>query len=346
MEKVAVRSAGIDALKGFGVMSFIVWHCYANYYKYSQASSAFFRSVLFATGLFVALSGFVVGYHYYSKLQKGYSVRYLFRRIIIRSLKLSFYVFLAGVAVSVLDSKNYRIGQPLREIFTLFYLDRWDIPFQILFVISIGLLGDFFVLLFLLRFGQSCLLMFGIFFLAVFFGDFLFDGHLPYFWRYLPLSIMGTLLGFIATNYLNRNISTRMVAFFIGVFIVLCVQSILYKESYYYILFKIGPYHVLIMSLIIGLGSLAHSPWCTKRWSPLRISRPLALAGQYSLLAYFTQIIIRVSLFFIKANSLSNDAVIILLALVVTILCGMWILVVNYSRRYKRVNLAYDLFFK
>jgi len=108
--RVDRRLLSLDFLRGFGVITFIVWHCYAYFYKYPQGSSPVHRGTICATGLFIFLGGFLVGNHYYSRLSSSKDAASIARRLLVRAAKLTSYVVLANLLVAVLLERGFNGG--------------------------------------------------------------------------------------------------------------------------------------------------------------------------------------------------------------------------------------------
>lgn len=342
-----MRLLSIDALKGFGIVSFIVWHSYAYYYKYSQASSPVSRGVLFATGLFIALSGFVFGFHYYEKIQRGYPLRSLVFRLMVRCSKLMGYVVVANIAVSALNTDNIYYWDIISKIMSLFYIDRWDVTFQVLFVISIGLVLDLLVLAAFIKYEKYVCYFLTAAMLGLFFIDLFYQGNFPYLWRYIPLSITGAILGILATRWIHQQIPALAIVTSVTVFVGLCVLSIFYKSWYYYVILEIGPYHLLVISLMASFilgGQYVHY---LKNTALSIFGQILVILGKYSLFVYFLHVImIYLSLSLIKERSLIMDTQISSIAMIIAISCVIFAKIVDYLRQYKVINFLYHLFFQ
>jgi hypothetical protein len=224
------RLHSIDALKGLGIVAFIIWHCYELCTGY-VSNYVIGRSSIFATGLFIALSGLMVGFHYNRKLEGGKQVAKVLSELLIRAGKLFVYVIVANLTVSLLKTKTLGFRIILMKIGSLFYFDRWDVTFQVLFVIAIGLLLNLALLIIAIK-SRIIIPALIIVLLALFIFDFFYKGHIPYLWRYLPLSVTGTFVGLFFVNLQKEKTRKGLLFLTLLTFLSLWLASVIWERTY------------------------------------------------------------------------------------------------------------------
>jgi hypothetical protein len=343
------RLSSLDFLKGFGIITFIVWHSYAYFYKYPQGYSSVHRITIYATGLFIFLSGFLVGNHYYPKLVKTKDIALITKRLLARAVKLTSYVVIANLLVAVLLERRSIYGafvDTFRNLFSLVNKDRWDISLQILIVIALGLLCTLPIIILHERYGNRSSYIFLILLAGLYVFDAFYSEHLPYLWRYLPLSIAGSLLGLFLTGDYKRNTILACGLTCLIIATSLCVASALSSRCYDYILVETGPYAILIVTIFMAIGSLAYYILDLRKNMPFWLKKSLIIAGQQSLFIYIVQIVmIRLFALFLGANMIASDSKIVALAATIFLGCVALSNLVDWSRKYTLVDKLYRFLF-
>ena len=343
------RLFSLDFLKGFGIITFILWHCYAYFFKYPQGYSPVHRSTIGVTGLFIFLSGFIVGNHYYSKLAKTKNMAAIAKRLFVRAVKLIFVVVSANLLVAVLLERRFDYGvlvDTFRNLISLVYMDRWDISFQILIVIALGLMCTLPVILLHVRYGNRSSYLFLLLLAGLYIFDALYTGHLPYLWRYLPLSVAGSLFGLLLTGGYKRSIIFAYGLVCSVIATSLCIASVLSSKWSDYILFETGPYAIYVMTTFIAIGSFAYYILDVRKYMPRWLEKSVILTGQQSLFIYILQIvIIRLSALSLGVNTIVSDYKIVALAAAVFACCVALGNLVDWLRKYALFDRPYRFLF-
>jgi hypothetical protein len=347
--RVDHRLLSLDFLRGYGIITFIVWHCYAYFYKYPQGFSPVHRSTIGATGLFIFLGGFLVGNHYYAKLSATKDAASITKRLLIRAGKLILYVILANLLVAILMERGFNVGafaETFRNLVSLLYRDRWDIPLQILIVIALGLICALPVILLHMRYGRRSSLFFLILLMGLYVFDILYPEHVPYLWRYLPLSLAGALLGLFLMRDIKRRVILGYGSACLAIAVGLCIASALSNRCYEYILFETGPYALLVATTCIGVGSFAYEILDVRKNVPRWLERSVILTGQQSLFVYIAQIvIIRLVALHFGDRTTDSDSRVLLMAAVIIAVCVALSNCVDRSRRYVVFDRLYRFLF-
>lgn len=339
----------MDFLKGFGIITFILWHCYAYFCKYPQGYSPVHRSTIGVTGLFIFLSGFIVGNHYYSKLAETKDMAAITKRLFARAVKLILFVVSANLFVAVLLERRFDYGvlvDTFRNLFSLVYKDRWDISFQILIVIALGLMCTLLVILLRVRYGTRSSYLFLMLLVGLYIFDALYTGHLPYLWRYLPLSVAGSLFGLLLTGGYKRSIIFAYGLMCSIIATSLCIASVLSSKCSDYILFETGPYAIYVITTFIAIGSFSYYILDVRKYMPRWLEKSVILTGQQSLFIYIVQIvIIRLSALSFGANMIVSDSKIVGVATVIFAGCVALSNLVAWLRRYTIFDRSYRFLF-
>ncbi len=225
------RLISLDIMKGIGIFIFIVWHVIINFTIWEvRSNSILFRSVFFITGYFVFLSGFNVGSYYYRKVLLGRNGLNIFKRILIRSIKLLCIVVVGGVCFESVTTRNFTllgIFELFKKILSLFYLDRWDISLQVLVVISLTIIVGYFIVIVYIKFNYSkyILIFLALAILAV---DSVKGEQIFYLYRYLYQGILGVMFGLGFSSYFtNENPSKKnLILTSIGFFSILTITYV------------------------------------------------------------------------------------------------------------------------
>lgn len=354
-----MRIKSLDIMKTIGIIAFIIWHCYENFYGPTCHHSPFMRVTFFATGLFIFLSGANVGIHYNDKLRADRSGA--LRKISIRSSKLLIIVFLANIVVAIIAKKQFSSLLALfldvaTRLLSLLYLDRWDISLQVLLVIASGIMLNSLIISFCWHHSDRCgisylkCIIFFVPLVLLFLFDVLNGGHLPYFWRYLPLSYLGAVAGVVVHEMIRTNLlstcSKRTLLSIIlfacilaGTFMVASFLSLKIAET---ILYETIPYHIMVLSIFVGLGGIAYL--LLDNGLSYSLHKYFYLMGEYSLFVYLLQIII-INLLSMFVRGESSNLVAISLSIFITVICLCSTIALDRLVGYQKINKIYRLIF-
>lgn len=345
------RLSSVDFLKGFGIISFILWHCYDYYYLIGNTRPPLNRFILYTTGIFIFTSGFIVGYHYFEKfIISPHDVQYVItKRLYIRAVKLVCYVYIVNLISIIIKTKNlsiYALEKTVTLIISLFYLDRWDISIQVLIVIALGLAISPIILYAYARYKGLVSKLIILLIMALCLYDCINTGWLPYLWRYLPLSIIGIPFGNYFRKMGSRQKLEKYYYFYLFTFIGLCLISAVSSRCYEYILFETGPYLILVIAVFLSVTITAFKFIDEQRTSPLLINKVISLLGQYSLMIYIVHlIIIRVVSEIIGHKRFESNACVILIALILLIISINIVYITSYVRKNTYVDKLYRFLF-
>ena len=347
-----MRLRSLDFIKAYGIIAFIIWHCYVAYYIHSPDDSPIKRYFLFATGFFILLSGFTVGLHYKKAIDFG--VYYIIKKNGFRAIRLLFYMMGANLSVYFVFTQKVEFRGVIElfpKIISIFYLDRWDISLQVLIVIGLGMILNT-IFIFLYEKHGSSITVFLIVCISIFSLIDLFKQHrFPYLWRYLPLSTSGMILGIYFNNELLKNTINTRVYLILGVAFTTVATYLsfasAYSIKYYsYFLSRVGAYQLLNISLVIGIGFLSYFYLDTGKgqWKYLR---PLfTIIGEYSLFVYILQItIINVGHLIVSRSAFQTDLSILKLSMIILIICYILTNILDNLRRLPFINRVYKIFF-
>ena len=348
---VSDRLNSVDFIKGIGIISFILWHCYDYFYITSSLRPPLGRFILYTTGIFIFMSGFIVGYHYYQKYIKASESdrHFINNRLYIRAMKLVCYVFIANLASNIIINKNIGVNiikQTVYLLISLLYTDRWDISFQVLVVIAFGLMLSPLILRLEAHDKVFTTEILIVIISACCFYDVFNMSRIPYLWRYLPLSLTGMILGIYFKNIKFQGWNENNRYIYLTCFLGLCLAAAIFPRWYKYILMETGPYLILIISVFLSLNRIASKFIEQHFMLPHIISRGLVFIGQYSLFIYFTQIII--ILFISELNRgrrFETSTNIIILSVLVLIISIILTYVTSFIRKYYYVEKVYKFLF-
>lgn len=344
-----MRIRSFDLLKTVGIVAFIIWHCYVNFYGALYNRSPFMRSTLFATGLFIFLSGATIGLHYHDRLvsEKINTILNIFYRCI----KLLFIVFLANIVIGVVSTKTLSLvllANIAQKMISILHVDRWDISLQVLLVIAAGMLFNSIVVPVLIRLSPFYCKLISV---TPLFLIFVFDWgnkyHLPYFWRYLPLAYFGALSGIVTYKIVNNKLLSkvhlrRIFTFSIFLFGALWVPVIVSGEIASNIVVETLPYYFMILSFYSGFGGLAFR-YLDNGPLSVHLNRGFFILGEYSLFVYLLQIVlINISVLLLGGETFSSDIIVLSIALGITILCFLATNLIDRLRSiYPKLNKVY-----
>lgn len=345
------RLNSVDFIKGFGIISFILWHSYDYMYETTILRPPLGRFILYTTGIFIFMSGFIVGYHYYQKYLKTSNVdrHTINKKLYIRAMKLIFYVFIANLTYNITITKSISVHtliKTISSIMSLFYTHRWDIPLQVLIVIACGLILSPLILKSIIKYNEITIkiLIFIISIICLY--DFLHRGKIPYLWRYLPLSITGIIFGRKINNNKNWRWFGDYQIIYLTCSLLLCLTAAILPSWFNYILMETGPYLILIISVYLSLNIIASKFIEQQCIVPQIISRGLIFMGQYSLLIYFIQVITLNTISkLIGGRRFETSTNIIIISIIVLIISIIVAYITSKFRKYYYGDKIYRLLF-
>ncbi|UZP67566.1 acyltransferase family protein [Desulfovibrio mangrovi] len=187
----------LDLMRGVGIFLIIIYHCYKNIYIFSAQNSEVFRLLFFTTGFFVFISGFtaaVSGRDMLSCCDLGVWKVYIKKKIV-RFLKLFVIVLFANIFFVVISMGG--VGSVLDRVlsvFCLFYVDRWDVSYQVLASVGVSvLMCALYMYVYSLRSRVDLAFLVFVVLLCIVM-DF-FYGVVPYLWRFAFQGVLGCCVG-------------------------------------------------------------------------------------------------------------------------------------------------------
>ncbi|WP_165066827.1 acyltransferase [Paludisphaera rhizosphaerae] len=342
-----MRFLSLDMVKGVGVLSFILWHAMAYFHQSGAESAPAVRFTHYATGLFVFVTGFILG------LRGQADKRPLLPASSVwRASRLLLICLAAGIAKQALQGRvlsSSLVLVPLWEICSLGMVSRWDVPLQVLVVIAAVLLLAPFVV-------EACR---GRRFAAIVFAAALplaleptLRLRVPYLWHFLLLGVWGTLIGVGLAQNRERALAALQrlpgPAFAVSALAYLWLQlGVTTHEAWY------------VAALFTMAGNLASVVINVCFWGGPTlvrhdlggepaggIVRVLALLGRHSLFAYVLQI---VALNAVRASGLATPSASALPAALVTAaiaaLCLAACSAIELARRLPRFEIGYRTLF-
>lgn len=342
----------IDALKSIGILMFIIWHIFENFYAHPAIMSGLFRSVLCVTGFFVFSSGFIVGFHYYQKkdLLTG---KELWWRLGSRAMKLALIVFAVGIILSM--ARNRNLGQavlsPLLNIISLLYTDRWDIPLQVLIAIGFTLvLGAIY-----LQFWGTRIFAFAniLLFLCILGLELFTEIRLPYLWRYTVQGLAGIFIGILYIKKImpivianRRSTIFGIMWFFMAAFLLIETQIVLSIDMYLLFLYNTVFQATIVISFFIGISLFFIFLGMT--WGPEKsfAIRYGLLLGKHSLFVYLLQIIIINVVLILYAIKLVSASECFIASVILMLLCLLVAVALEFFLQHLMVKKLYDVVFR
>lgn len=347
------REIFLDWLKGYGILQFIVWHVFENFYIHPPITAPLFRLVFPVTGFFVFTSGFLVGYHYFMAITTDGARFSVFKRLFIRTSKLFLLVFIANMAISFLASSELTFfdlsHKTTREILSLFYVDRWDISLQVLIAIAVTLIsGYLFALLFSNVRGSFIFAAFVLACLAWY--DLYSVGHLPYLWRYVAHGILGLMIGIVFNKFVLKNTFSgyckRLSIVCLSIFVFIEILVILKPELYNFFLYNIGPSLVAVGSYFIGLSLVLYVIYDLKKRRLGKIECWIITVGQSTLFVYLLQIVlIDIVVLIFKNFQVDSQLGCLVMSACIFFVCLVACWLVNWGRQFSFINYVYKAVF-
>ncbi len=342
----------IDALKAIGILLFIIWHIFENFYIHPPISSGLFRSVLFVTGFFVFSSGFLIGFHYYPIA--SLSGKIFWGRLCIRAVKLFLIVLSTGLFLTIIKTRQIDIEflSPFFNIFSLIYTDRWDVPLQVLIAIGITLI--FGMLCIILINNRWFILIISIFLFAVISWEFFTHCRLPYLWRYTFQGVIGIFTGILMSpqkiSEISRNLKPNILATMIAslvVFFYMELQAILSPEKYILFLYNTFFQATMVTSFFIGFALFFLFFLDINRFNLIQsTSQQLLLLGKHSLFVYLLQIIVINLILLVYPLELSSNIECISASIILFIFCLASTFLLEYLIKYAPFKILYSAVFR
>ena len=343
----------IDIVKGVGIFEFIIWHVLRNFYYYPPSTAVLQRLVFSVTGYFVFSAGFLIGGYYYSKIENGSDWQPILGRLCVRSLKLIFIMLFAGFVIAYLDSSNLLSSFQLSitKAISLFYVDRWDVPLQVLLAISVTLFFGFLIFVSCIK-SRGMSVFFLIITISLLIYDFIAIKDFPYLWRYFFQGLMGIYVGSVFYNRVVSGKTSNKVLLIIGIvcFVLFALVELsvsLQQPLYYFFVLNVTAQFFAVVTFFIGSGLLLYLAYDIHGRSISFVAGSFSLLGKHSLFVYLVQIVI-IDLLVIVYDGAKFTTQIegFLYAMSLLILCVLICRLVEFLLRYKRVKFMYDLIFR
>jgi fucose 4-O-acetylase-like acetyltransferase len=345
------RYVSIDLLKGVGVISFIAYHV-GERFSENRYTDVWYLAQVFVTSFFIFSSGFMVGFHYYHLNSTRSEYFLTAKRLLIRAGRLFTLVFLFGTSKSVaIDGLSIlsSFKNSFYIISSLVIIDRWDVPFQALLVISLTLAASA-VLLSAYRSNPNQLYLFVFLYTSLFIGiDCFTQLRLPYLWRYIPHGILGIPIGIFFKNYIfnpNRTHNRRLLlnAGYISMFLFLIFEIFVLSSTpaYDFVKDRLFPNIIMNLCFFSGFGLIFHVYFDHINTTNYAL-RLLKYMGKRTLLIYIAQgILINVaSKFFFQPHTQSDTITITFAILAASLLCC---LLTDLASRLSIFRVFYNLF--
>ncbi len=346
-----IRIAALDYIKGIGILSFIYWHAISYTYVHGIWTSPPGRFLHYATGMFIFVAGLLVGFRYSAKVEKIEDTPHVYQRLATRGCKLLALYSIGYLFKEFLRARHFSIDiltEFLTETTSLFYVDRWDLPLQILFVIGVYLIMSPLTIYFLRRKMSS---VWKALFFAVAIGELLYQRPLPYFWHYLFVGFAGGLFGFGFRSHfakIHSIIRTKFLYVYLPIAATVTAINALSaaSEQFYNLFLNWTSLNLISVSGNILAFGLPFFFWVDVQKRTFRPLAWLSLLGCYSLLVYILQIsaLIGAKTLGFLPNTASN-LVPIGVALLLSILSIAAVSVTARLRRYGLFNRVYKLIF-
>ncbi len=344
----AERLVALDWIKAVGIACFILWHAIDYFFTADIADTRIGRSIFFTTGLFVFSAGFMVGFHYVPRMENPAFAASTRWRLVTRGAKL-LGIFLCAKAASMAIEGGVPAARDLlqgaADVASLFYVDRWDQPLQVLAVISLVLIVTPFCH-FLTRTPWRRVALIALIIGGT--GELLTDSHVPYLWRNFAVGVVGMVFG--RRVYQSRPFPVRTLHMLVWISLpVLAGLSVTAAAS-------IGVYHVLlrttlpnllsVVAVFLALGIPVHMRFSVHGEVPSRTFRYLCLTGEMSLYVYLLQIVLIRLLSATRAVVRSEDlSRSLAMALAIWAVCALACITTRSLRKFSPVARLYRAIF-
>ncbi|MBN2521604.1 MAG: hypothetical protein JXB17_13915 [Bacteroidales bacterium] len=347
----------LDLVKGIGILEFICWHVFVNFYLYKPDTAALNRVVFSVTGFFVFSSGFLVGFHYYAKLQlsKVKDPACIFKRLCVRALKLFIIVLMANFTILFFKTKNFSSGNilyVLEKLASLLYIDRWDISLQVLMSIALTLIASYLLMLLFHRFRYA-LHVFLLLLALIILIDLITVDPIPYLWRYGLHGIFGLIVGMfffqnIFSGYYSNRFKIAILGFvFLGIFFVTVLIVIIVPSAHEFFLYNLGPSLLAVSAYFVGFSNIFYLLYDLEGRSLNWSGKILKNLGAQSLLVYLIQItLINLIVLIFKKFKLYAQWECFVVSILIALVCFVLSILVGYYRQHSIVDRIYSIVFQ
>lgn len=350
------RQVSLDLIKGLGILEFICWHIFESFYEHPNVTAVMYRIVFSVTGFFVFSSGFIIGSHYYGILQlsEGKNPIPIFKRLCFRASKLLLIVLLANLFMIFVKNKEFsleNVMDVLWKIFSLFFIDRWDVSLQVLMAVAITLTTGFLLLILIDRLRYT-LKIFSVILVLLITIDLFMDNNIPYLWRYGLHGIFGVTVGvFFFQNIFSKKFSIQFIKFFGFIFLCLFFTILgivaLVPPTYDFFLYNLGPDLLAVSAYFIGFMNLFYLLYDIEKKRLGWIGKNVENLGKQSLFVYLIQIIlINLILLLFKEFNLNSQWECFLLSVLIVVVCSALCNFVDYIRKYYFIDRLYRTIFQ
>lgn len=343
----------IDVLKTIGICQFIVWHVFVNFYQFPKFDSPIFRLNFSVTGLFVFLSGFIIGFHYFSTIREPDHL-IIFKRLFLRALKLLLIVFLVGLVINSFHFNNlfHNSKDVLFSMLSLFYKDRWDISLQVLVAIAMTLNAGYVILFF----GNNRIFKFFMVFLVlcVLFSELILNHQFPYLWRYTLIGVSGIYVAEVYKKIvlLDRELMNKLIKpiALLFVYIFFLFECGVFKSKGFYLeaLYKVSIQVIPVIAFSVGFSfflykifDVGKSPFNSRGFQYF-----ISLMGKHSLFVYILQIVLINALDILISPSIMKQSDCLQISFLILIFCIMSCLLLEWSLHNNIIKKVYIAVFR
>lgn len=267
------RNSSLDVAKGLCVLGMTIGHSF-NYF--APAGSFIYHQMLFITGSFVFITGYIISNISLNKYLAGGNLTVLGTRLFTRSLKLLGIFIFSNLAIQTILKRN-TVYPLLDYLHTMFILGDYRIySFSLILIIAYVLMLISIGILVFRKYVQLLVPIIFMVFLYVTTRYFSLNGG--YNLRFVTIGMMGFAIGFFDIEYVHsilRNQKRFMIIY------VPLIVAIAFSPLYYPVYFTNVIINLLLFYMI-GMNLKSSSAF----------KRKLILVGNYSLLAYLMQMLV------------------------------------------------------
>ncbi|MFZ5910584.1 MAG: acyltransferase family protein [Chloroflexota bacterium] len=346
----AKRYIFLDVVKGIGIIEYIIWHIFIKFYPPPVETVISFRLVFSVTGFFVFGSGFLLGSYYYQKIDNNWLA--ILKRLCIRAGKLVLIMFVAGILMNFLYSRDLIASSrdAISSILTLFYLDSWDVPFQVLLAISLTLVFGFLVLLASVRRPYVQMLL-AIVVIVIVTSNFTWIELYPYLWRYFFQGLVGVYVGALFYDQVLSNKHSNVKLLVMGsvglsLFVLIEIFVTTSLNFYRFFLFNIAGITISVIIFFVGFAILTYLAYDLKQMPTFLVIKSLSLMGRYSLFVYILQILIIDIVAIVFEMKLANQLEGLIASFLLIIICVLACNLLEKLLKYPRIKSLYALIFQ
>ncbi|MEW5802939.1 MAG: acyltransferase family protein [bacterium] len=310
------RNVQIDFLKGLLVLTMIIYHVSYNFYQNHYSIIAITQ---FASGAFIYITGFFVGYYYLNRYPNRLDIT---KRLFIRFLKL-FLIFSLPNIFLFLKSKSF-----IDVLYTYFILGTGKTHFEILLPIAYTLFFSSFLVLFVEKHEYCFHVLLIIPYLLVIFNII----HLPTNSLFCLIGLFGFANSLLISR-LRNSLPLKAVCFIAAVVLGWSfLEFEIQKNSILYLL-----YIITVLVSLYNIGCFLSFKTKLEKW--------IVLIGRYTLFAYLYHLVIIVSaysLFPIKVNACLTFAIIVFVTFILVV---SLFLLERLRRKVTIINKSYGFIF-